>query len=115
MMATSAESLSKDSISHPDKNVNRNFSTNSEMGSHSISTMLEARFGPGVNEYLKNFIKDLNGAKAQSGGIMGGVFNLLSKFKKTSVAASRSVVVQQPTSIVRALSEIDARYQTIFK
>lgn len=90
--------------------TNRNFSTNSEMGSHSISTMLEARFGPGVNEYLNTFIKDLNGAKAQSGGIMGGVFNLLSKFKKTSVAASLSVVVQQPTAIIRALSEIDARY-----
>ena len=39
------------------------------MGSHSISTMLEARFGPGVNEYLNTFIKDLNGAKAQSGGV----------------------------------------------
>ena len=67
MMATSAESLSKDSISQESENVNRNFSTNSEMGSHSISTMLEARFGPGVNEYLNTFIKDLNGAKAQSG------------------------------------------------
>lgn len=58
------------------------------MGSHSISTMLEARFGPGVNEYLTTFIKDLNGAKAQSGGLLGSAFNLLSKFKKTSVAAS---------------------------
>lgn len=80
------------------------------MGSHSISTMLEARFGPGVNEYLNTFIKDLNGAKAQSGGLLGSAFNLLSKFKKTSVAASLSVVVQQPTAIIRALSEIDARY-----
>lgn len=108
--ATSAESLSKDSISHPDKNVNRNFSTNSEMGSHSISTMLEARFGPGVNEYLNTFIKDLNGAKAQSGAIATFATNLVSKFKKTSVAASLSVVVQQPTAILRALSEIDAKY-----
>lgn len=106
--------ISDNSIPQESENVNRNFSTNSEMGSHSISTMLEARFGPGVNEYLNTFIKDLNGAKAQSGGIMGGVFNLLSKFKKTSVAASLSVVVQQPTAILRALSEIDGRYQTIF-
>ena len=63
--------------------------------------MLEARFGPGVNDYLNTFIKDLNGAKAQSGAI-GWVSNLLSKFKKTSVAASLSVVVQQPTAILRA-------------
>ncbi len=62
------------SIPPSGENVNRNFSTNSEMGSHSISTMLEARFGPGVNDYLNTFIKDLNGAKAQSGGVVGGAF-----------------------------------------
>ena len=76
MMATSAESLSKDSISQESENVNRNFSTNSEMGSHSISTMLEARFGPGVNDYLNTFIKDLNGAKAQSGGVQNLIRNI---------------------------------------
>ena len=80
------------------------------MGSHSISTMLEARFGPGVNDYLNTFIKDLNGAKAQRGGVVGGAFDLLTKFKKTSVAASLSVVVQQPTAILRATSEIDPKY-----
>ena len=103
-------STTTNSISHPDENVNRNFSTNSEMGSHSISTMLEARFGPGVNDYLNTFIKDLNGAKAQRGGVVGGAFDLLTKFKKTSVAASLSVVVQQPTAILRATSEIDPKY-----
>ena len=87
----------------------KNDLTSSEMGAHSISTMLEARFGSGVNEYLNTFIKDLNGAKAQNGTLMSGVFNLLSKFKKTAVAASLSVVVQQPTAIIRALSEIDIK------
>ena len=80
--ATSAESLSKDSISHPGENVNRNFSTNSEMGSHSISTMLEARFGPGVNDYLNTFIKDLNGAKAQRGGVVTVLRNGKQEFWK---------------------------------
>lgn len=98
------------SIPQESEDVNRNFLTNSEMGSHSISTMLEARFGPGVNDYLNTFIKDLNGAKAQSGAIATFATNLVSKFKKTSVAASLSVVVQQPTAILRALSEIDAKY-----
>lgn len=99
----------------PDKEYDeqrRNYlsSENIEMGAHSISTMLEARFGSGVNEYLNTFIKDLNGAKAQNGTLMSGVFNLLSKFKKTAVAASLSVVVQQPTAIIRALSEIDIKH-----
>ena len=102
--------ISNNSIPQESEDVNRNFSTNSEMGSHSISTMLEARFGPGVNDYLNTFIKDLNGAKAQSGAIATFATNLVSKFKKTSVAASLSVVVQQPTAILRALSEIDAKY-----
>ncbi len=104
--------LSNSTISIPQEkqNVNKKFSTNSEMGSHSISTMLEARFGSGANDYLTTFIKDLNGAKAQSGGFIGGISNLFTKFKKTAVGASLSVVVQQPTAIIRATSEIDAKY-----
>ncbi len=81
-----------------------------EMGSHSISTMLEARYSHAVNDYLNTFIKDLNGAKAQNGGLLGWISNGLTKFKKTAVAASLSVVVQQPTAILRAASEIDVKY-----
>ena len=76
----------------------------------SISTMLEARYSSAVNDYLTTFIKDLNGAKAQNGGLLGVMSNWLTKFKKTAVAASLSVVVQQPTAILRATSEIDAKY-----
>lgn len=102
--------ISTKSIPQNSENVNSKFSTNAEMGSHSISTMLEARFGSGANDYLTTFIKDLNGAKAQSGGFIGGISNLFTKFKKTAVGASFSVVVQQPTAIIRATSEIDAKY-----
>ena len=102
--------ISTKSIPQNSENVNSKFSTNAEMGSHSISTMLEARFGSGANDYLTTFIKDLNGAKAQSGGFIGGISNLFTKFKKTAVGASLSVVVQQPTAIIRATSEIDAKY-----
>jgi hypothetical protein len=35
---------------------------------------------------------------------------MISRFKKTAVAGSTSVVVQQPTAIVRALAMIDAKY-----
>jgi hypothetical protein len=76
----------------------------------SISTMLEARFSSAVNDYLNTFIKDLNGAKAQNGGLLGIMSNWLTKFKKTTVAAALSVAVQQPTAIIRASSEIDAKY-----
>ena len=102
------QALEKDGVKYsPSSNSDWN---GSEMGSHSISTMLEARFGSGANDYLTTFIKDLNGAKAQSGGFIGGISNLFTKFKKTAVGASLSVVVQQPTAIIRATSEIDAKY-----
>ena len=96
----------------PIDNLNKlvNYGTWVDGDSQSISTMLEARFGSGANEYLTTFIKDLNGAKVQSGGFIGGVSNLFTKFKKTAVGASLSVVVQQPTAIIRATSEIDVKY-----
>ena len=96
----------------PIDNLNKliNYGTWAGEDTKSISLMLSARFGNAVNQYLNNFIKDLNGAKAQS--TMGWAFatNLVNKFKKTAVAASMSVVVQQPTAVLRALSEINVKY-----
>jgi len=96
----------------PIDNLNKliNYGSWMDGESQAISTMLEARFSHAVNDYLNTFIKDLNGAKNQNGGLLGVMSNWLTKFKKTAVAASLSVVVQQPTAILRAISEIDARY-----
>ena len=102
------QALAKDGVTYSPSS--KSDLTGIEMGSHSISTMLEARYSNAVNDYLTTFIKDLNGAKAQNGGLLGFLSNGLTKFKKTAVAASLSVVVQQPTAILRATSEIDARY-----
>jgi hypothetical protein len=96
----------------PIDNLNKiiNYGSWIDGDAQSISTMLEARYSSAVNDYLTTFIKDLNGAKAQNGGAIGWISNQLTKFKKTAVAASLSVVVQQPTAILRATSEIDAKY-----
>ena len=75
----------------------------------SVSTMLGARFGESVNDYLNQFIKDLNGASSTSGAA-NPFFSLVGKFKKNAVAASTSVVVQQPTAILRASAVMDAKY-----
>lgn len=96
----------------PIDNLNKviNYGTWTDGDSKSITTMIRERYSSAAVEYLNTFIKDLNGAKAQR--VMGWTFltNLVTKFKKTAVAASMSVVVQQPTAIIRALSEIDAKY-----
>jgi hypothetical protein len=95
----------------PIENLNKihNYGSWAGTASVSVSTMLAARHGAAVNEYLTDFIKDLNGASS-SQGASNPFFSLLSKFKKTAVAASASVVVQQPTAILRAMAVMDSKY-----
>ena len=95
----------------PIENLNKihNYGTWANTESMSVSTMLRARFGEAVNDYLNNFIKDLNGATSVSGA-SNPFFSFVGKFKKTAVAASASVVVQQPTAIARAAAVMDMKY-----
>ena len=95
----------------PIDNLNKvlNYGTWANTASVSISTMLSSRYGSAVNEYLTQFIKDLNGS-VSSQGASNPIIGMVGKFKKTAVAASASVVIQQPTAVIRALSEIDAKY-----
>ena len=95
----------------PIDNLNKilNYGTWANASSVSVSTMLTARYGSAVNEYLTQFIRDLNGS-ISSQGASNPVIGMVSKFKKTAVAASMSTVVQQPTAVLRATGEIDAKY-----
>lgn len=95
----------------PIENLNKihNYGTWAGTASMSVSTMLSARHGNGVNEYLTQFIQDLNGASSVHGA-SNPFFSFVSKFKKTAVAASASVVVQQPTAVLRALAVMDMKY-----
>ena len=95
----------------PIENLNKihNYGTWAGTSSVSVSTMLAARHGTAVNDYLTNFIRDLNGASS-SQGASNPFISMVSKFKKTAVAASASVVVQQPTAVLRAMAVMDAKY-----
>lgn len=75
----------------------------------SVKTILKGAYGQAVNDYIRTFIQDLNGGvKVQGSGNF--VMKAINKFKKTAVAGSLSVVIQQPTAVVRALAMIDAKY-----
>ena len=75
----------------------------------SVETILRGAYGDSVNDYIRTFIQDLNGGvKVQSSGNFA--MKAISKFKKTAVSASMSVVIQQPTAIVRALAMMDMKY-----
>ena len=95
----------------PIDNLNKihQYGTWSGTDSMAVSTMLAGRFGSAVNEYITQFIKDLNGGIA-SQGASNPFMSMFSKFKKTAVGASLSTVVQQPTAIIRAMSLVDAKY-----
>lgn len=77
--------------------------------SMSVSTMLAGRFGSEVNEYLSQFIKDLNGSVVNQGA-RNPLAGFFMKFKKTAVGASMSTIIQQPTAILRAMALVDAKY-----
>ena len=95
----------------PIDNMNKllNYGSWAGTASVSVTTMLRARYGDAVNEYFNNFIKDMNGASSTSGA-SNPFFSFVGKFKKTAVAASASVVVQQPTAILRAMAVMDGKY-----
>lgn len=77
--------------------------------SMAVSTMLAGKFTSAVNDYLNQFVNDLNGGTI-SRGATNPFASFFSKFKKTAVGASLSTVVQQPTAILRAMALIDAKY-----
>jgi hypothetical protein len=75
----------------------------------SVSTKLEGKFTSAATDYLEQLIDDLNGGVA-SKGVTNPFWGFFGKWKKTKVGASLSTVVQQPTAILRAMAEIDAKY-----
>ena len=104
----------------PIENMNRvlNFTSylseaDSSAYSRSVRTVLEENFGKSAAKYFEQFVVDLNGGIS---GAKGGFWlQFVSKMKKTAVAASLSVIVQQPTAIIRAFALINPKYFAGFK
>ena len=74
-----------------------------------VISYLENVHGNASVAYIDQLLKDLNGG-ARSDPRETFAKALTSKFKKAAVMASLSVVVQQPSAIVRAYALIDARH-----
>ena len=78
-------------------------------GYDSVQQYIKNAYGAQANQYIEKLMDDLNGgARVDSSA---GIINKgLSLFKKASVFASASVVVQQPSAIARALAYINPKY-----
>ena len=76
---------------------------------YSMDSVITSNFGTAIYDYIKQLVTDVNGG-VHSGGVTSGLMKAFSLFKKNAVAASVSVVVQQPTAIIRAMAYIDPKY-----
>ena len=72
----------------------------------STQALITSVFGESAKQYFDQYIKDLNGGVNEN-GVQNPLSTMFSRAKKTAVAASLSVMVQQPFAIVRAMSEIN--------
>lgn len=95
----------------PIENLQRVFNSVGKDGENNTSTkaLISSVFGEEATTYFKNYITDLNGGK-QATGAANPLADLFARSKATAVSANLSVVIQQPTSIIRAMDEIDLKY-----
>lgn len=77
--------------------------------SKSVNQAIQNAYGKEANKYISELIKDLNGG-ARSDNTTGLINKLIGGFKKASVFASASVVIQQPSAVVRASAIIGDKY-----
>lgn len=78
-------------------------------GYDSVQQYIKNAYGAQANQYIERLMDDLNGGARvdPSAGIINKGIGL---FKKASVFASASVVIQQPSAIARALAYVNAKY-----
>ena len=75
----------------------------------SVVEAITNAFGKGAVNYIDQLIKDVNGG-IKGGSTVSFANSLMSKAKKAQTMASLSVAIQQPSSIIRAMSEVDSKY-----
>lgn len=82
--------------------------------STAVRASMENAFGKDAVKYFDDLYRDLNSGASTDRSAEKTVRKLFSRFKKNAVMYSLSVVVQQPTAIVRAGAMIDRKYFGIF-
>lgn len=77
---------------------------------------IERVYGKGAVEYISQFLTDMNG-NVRNSTADKTINKLIGKFKKGAVFASASVVIQQPSAIMRAMAYVNPKYflSTTFK
>lgn len=83
----------------------------SDAGAEGVQATLQNAYGRGVNDYIEKLMTDLNG------GVRGDnsefMDKLISLSKVNAVFGSASVLLQQPSAVIRAMAYIDPRYFSV--
>ena len=87
-------------------NANSGTSEFLDMEAESVKQKIKAAHTSAATSYIEQFLKDLNG-DVRSDPRESTAKGLMSGFKKASVMASLSVVIQQPSSVARALAMLN--------
>ena len=82
-----------------------------EGGYNSLKAEIAKKYGKEANDYILQLIRDLNGgARRESAASI--LDKGLTAFKRSATMLSLSTIVQQPTSILRAMAYVDAKHFT---
>ena len=92
-----------------------NYKTKSKNEAGQVTTRTVQRemmrtYGNRANQYVVQFLKDLNGVKESGARGEGPANRMISNYKRAAVAANLRVALLQPTSYVRATAVLDAKY-----
>lgn len=79
-------------------------------GDTTLKRQITQTYGKAANDYIVQFIRDMNGIKEGGGRGEGRAKRAISNYKRASVAANLRVAILQPTSYVRAGAVIDHKY-----
>lgn len=94
-------------------NMNRLFNYQSEVTEDgyglSVKAEIKRVYGSYAEAYMQHLIQDVGGGVATQER-MGMLDKGLSRFKGNAVAANASVVIQQPSAIMRSMAMLDPKY-----
>lgn len=79
-------------------------------GDTTLKRAITKAYGKAANEYIVQFIRDMNGVKEGGGRGEDLPKRMISNYKRASVAANLRVAFLQPTSYVRAGAVIEPKY-----
>ena len=79
-------------------------------GDTTLKRQITETYGKAANDYIVQFIRDMNGVKEGGGRGEDLPKRMISNYKRASVAANLRVAFLQPTSYVRAGAVIDPKY-----